>query len=204
MKPGRLRELKHALIASLDRRPARDPSASLNAGSWSAAKGQPLTVLVPEDNPVNQQVARRMLEKRGHTVLLAGNGREAFELLDRQPVDLILMDVQMPEMDGFDATAAIRAREKTTGTHCPIVALTAHAMKGDAERCLAVGMDTYVSKPLRAGTGPDAARGSAAVPGCTGYFLTAGAGGFAVAGAWGLAVAGACDWPAGAAARGRS
>jgi CheY-like chemotaxis protein len=90
------------------------------------------------------------LKKRGHTVVVVGDGREALAALERQTVDLILMDVQMPEMDGFAATAAIRKREKASGGHVPIVALTAHAMKGDRERCLASGMDAYVSKPLRA------------------------------------------------------
>ena len=92
----------------------------------------------------------RMLEKRGHTVLVAGDGREAIAILQREQVDLVLMDVQMPDMDGFQATAAIRDGEKTSGGHLPIVALTAHALKGDMERCLASGMDAYLSKPIRA------------------------------------------------------
>ena len=84
----------------------------------------------------------------GHTVVVAADGRQAFECLEREDFDLILMDVQMPEMDGFAATAAIRARERSTGDHIPIVAMTAHAMKGDRERCLAAGMDDYVTKPV--------------------------------------------------------
>ncbi|MBW1770366.1 MAG: response regulator [Deltaproteobacteria bacterium] len=107
-------------------------------------------VLVVEDNPVNQKVAATMLKKRGHRVVVASNGREALEALDKERVDLVLMDVQMPEMDGFEATELIRDREKGNGGHIPIVAMTAHAMKGDRERCLAAGMDNYVSKPIRA------------------------------------------------------
>jgi PAS domain S-box-containing protein len=107
-------------------------------------------VLVVEDNPVNQKVATTMLKKRGHRVVVASNGREALEALDKERVDLVLMDVQMPEMDGFEATELIRDREKGNGGHIPIVAMTAHAMKGDRERCLAAGMDDYVSKPITA------------------------------------------------------
>jgi len=108
-----------------------------------------LRVLVAEDNRVNQLVATRILEKLGHQVTVVGNGREALAAVKADKFDLIAMDVQMPEMDGLDATIAIRALEKTTGTHIPIVAMTAHAMKGDRERCLAAGMDGYTSKPIR-------------------------------------------------------
>jgi CheY-like chemotaxis protein len=93
-----------------------------------------------------------MLEKWGHHVVVAGNGCEALQALERESFDLVLMDVQMPEMGGFEATAAIREKEKVTGRHLPIVAMTAHAMKGDAERCLEAGMDAYISKPV---VGPD-------------------------------------------------
>lgn len=98
---------------------------------------------------MNQLVARRLLEKRGHTVAVSANGRKALEALEKESYDLILMDVQMPEMDGLEATQAIRAKEKATGGHIPIVAMTAHAMKGDEERCLAAGMDSYLTKPIR-------------------------------------------------------
>jgi PAS domain S-box-containing protein len=111
-------------------------------------RGPRLRVLVAEDNAVNQQVAVGMLARAGHRAVVAGNGREALALLEREAFDLVLMDVQMPELDGFLTTAAIREREKATGGHLPIVALTAHAMKGDAERCLAAGMDAYLAKPL--------------------------------------------------------
>ena len=106
-------------------------------------------MLVAEDNPVNQQVASGMLEHAGHEPIVAANGREVLALLDKEPFDLVLMDVQMPEMDGLEATAAIRERERGTARHVPIVALTAHAMKGDAEKCLAAGMDGYLAKPLQ-------------------------------------------------------
>jgi CheY-like chemotaxis protein len=105
--------------------------------------------LLVEDNPVNQKLALRLLEKRGYQVLLAGNGREALDLLEREPVDFVLMDVQMPVLDGLEATKIIRDREKGTESHLPIIAMTAHAMKGDRERCLEAGMDHYVAKPIQ-------------------------------------------------------
>ena len=111
---------------------------------------RPLHVLVAEDNPVNQRLALRILEKSGHTVAVAANGAEALEALIKQNFDAILMDVQMPRMTGFEATEIIRRMELSSGRHIPIVAMTAHAMKGDRERCLRSGMDAYVSKPIRA------------------------------------------------------
>jgi PAS domain S-box-containing protein len=108
-----------------------------------------LQVLVAEDNQVNQLVATRIFEKLGHRVTVVGNGREALLAAQAGKFDLIAMDVQMPELDGLDATSAIRAWEKSAGTHIPIIAMTAHAMKGDRERCLAAGMDGYTSKPIR-------------------------------------------------------
>ncbi|MGH9455415.1 MAG: response regulator, partial [Terriglobia bacterium] len=109
-----------------------------------------LTILLAEDNPVNQRLAVRLIEKRGHTVVVAENGREALAALEKQTFDLVLMDVQMPEMDGFEATAAIRKLDDLRGTHLPVIAMTAHAMKGDRERCLAAGMDGYITKPVKA------------------------------------------------------
>ncbi len=108
----------------------------------------PLRVLLAEDNIVNQKITSRKLQKDGHSLVVANNGKEVFEKMAHETFDLILMDVQMPEMDGFDTTAVIRDIERQTGGHTPIIALTAHAMQGDREKCLAAGMDDYVSKPI--------------------------------------------------------
>ncbi len=110
-----------------------------------------LRVLVAEDNLVNQRLVLRLLEKRGHRVVVAANGREALQVLDKKNFDLVLMDLQMPEMDGLAATAALRKMEKEKGGGCrqTVIALTAHAMKGDYEECMNVGMDGYLSKPIR-------------------------------------------------------
>jgi two-component system sensor histidine kinase/response regulator len=113
-----------------------------------ARSGPAMRILLAEDNLVNQRVAVRLLEREGHTVVVAGNGREALRVLETQVFDMILMDVQMPEMDGLETTAIIRATEKGAGKHIPIVAMTAHAMTGDRERCVAAGMDDYMSKPV--------------------------------------------------------
>jgi CheY-like chemotaxis protein len=115
---------------------------------------RPLRILLAEDNTVNQLVARKLLGRRGHIVTVASNGREALAMLDagstNEPLfDLVLMDVQMPEMDGFEATAALRLHEAKSGRRIPIIAMTAHAMKGDQERCLDAGMDGYVTKPIQ-------------------------------------------------------
>ena len=106
-------------------------------------------MLLAEDNYINQELTVTLLEDAGHQVSLATNGREAAEAAARGAFDVVLMDVQMPEMDGFEATVAIRAAERATGRHLPIVAMTAWAMKGDRERCLAAGMDGYVAKPIQ-------------------------------------------------------
>ena len=131
-------------------------------GAGRTARGQPapavpapqvnrrLTILLAEDNAVNQRVAQRFIERWGHEVAIVSSGKEALAAIKERPFDLVLMDVQMPEMGGFEATRAIRAREKHTGVHLPIVAMTAHAMKGDRERCLEAGMDAYVAKPVEA------------------------------------------------------
>jgi two-component system, sensor histidine kinase and response regulator len=117
------------------------------------------SVLLVEDNVVNQMVAQSLLERRGFEVVLAGNGREGVAVFQRRPFDLVLMDIQMPEMDGFEALAAIRALEERAGRHTPVVALTAHAMKEDRDRCLAAGFDDYLSKPLEASRLYDILRG---------------------------------------------
>jgi len=117
--------------------------------------GAPRRFLLAEDNVVNQQLAVRLLERQGDQVIVANNGRKAIVLLTQagfQGFDAVLMDVQMPEMDGLEATAEIRKMELQTHTHIPIIAMTAHAMKGDRERCIAAGMDGYVSKPISLAT----------------------------------------------------
>ncbi len=113
------------------------------------AQKRSLHILLAEDNLVNQMVAQRVLEKWGHAVRTVNNGKEALEALKSQAFDLVLMDIEMPEMDGLQTTAVVRLREQGTSQHVPIVAMTAHAMKGDKERCLAAGMDAYVSKPVQ-------------------------------------------------------
>ena len=107
-----------------------------------------LAILVVEDDPISRTLASTVLRHNGHSVATAANGVEALRLVERRPFDVILMDIQMPRMDGIEATGQIRQRESRTGGRVPIVALTAHAMKGDRERCLAAGMDDYISKPL--------------------------------------------------------
>jgi CheY-like chemotaxis protein/anti-sigma regulatory factor (Ser/Thr protein kinase) len=126
-----------------DARVRRSPEADVGNPAQS------LRILLAEDNVVNQMLVVRLLEKRGHTVVVADNGREALAALQDGWFNIVLMDVQMPEMDGFEVTAKIRDGERVGGVHLPIIALTAHAMKGDQERCLAAGMDAYVSKPIQ-------------------------------------------------------
>ena len=111
---------------------------------------RPLNILLAEDSVVNQRLAVGILNNHGHHVTVAQNGREAIDMLSRQVFDLVLMDVQMPEMDGLEATETVRAREKQTGNHIPIIGMTAHVMKGDRDRCFEAGMDDYVPKPVQA------------------------------------------------------
>jgi signal transduction histidine kinase/DNA-binding response OmpR family regulator len=151
LKPVRQSELREAIARVLGAREQKGKIALFTRYSLQNAT-QPtasLRILLAEDNTVNQRLASRLLEKRGHFVVIAGNGREALEALEKATFDLVFMDVQMPVMDGFEATAAIRKREGTGGVRLPIVALTAHAMKGDREKCLAGGMDGYLTKPIR-------------------------------------------------------
>jgi signal transduction histidine kinase/PleD family two-component response regulator len=162
IKPIRRTELLNAISRALanpgflPRRAAKtldgvaSSPATANTGSAAVAQTSPkLRILVAEDNPINQHLAMRLLQGEGHTVEIAPNGHEVVRLHAEARFDLILMDVQMPEMDGFEATREIRAAERASGEHIPIIAMTAHAMKGDQERCLAAGMDFYVSKPVR-------------------------------------------------------
>ena len=152
-KPVGRSELRAAIIRALAASEPRSMESKL-APSESPRGAGPgtgaLRILLAEDNALNQMHAIRLFEKRGHVVTVASNGREALAALEREQFDLVLMDVQMPEMDGFETAAEIRARERSMGGHIPIVAMTAHAMKGDRERCLAAGMDDYTSKPIRA------------------------------------------------------
>jgi CheY-like chemotaxis protein len=110
---------------------------------------EPLSILLAEDNPVGRQLVTSLLKSRGHRVLAVSDGFQVLSAMEKQPFDLILMDIQMPGMDGLEATAEIRARERKLGGRTPIIALTAHAMQGDDERCLEAGMDGYVAKPIR-------------------------------------------------------
>ena len=147
-KPVTDTELHHAMgtalgIAMHARHPGKAADPSRSGGR------RPLRILLAEDGLVNQTLTVRFMEKQGHSVVVTGNGREALAALDAAPFDLILMDVQMPVLDGLKTTKIVRDREKQSGGHVPIVAITAHAMKGDREQCLAAGMDSYVSKPLR-------------------------------------------------------
>jgi len=135
----------HATEPSRSQDKTHDEAQLLPQSNWR----QGMKVLLAEDNAVNRTLATRLLQKHGHTVVVVENGRQALEALERETVDLVLMDVQMPEMDGLEATAAIREKEKKTGDHLPIIALTAHAMKGDREKCLAAGTDDYLTKPIR-------------------------------------------------------
>ncbi|HSF33813.1 MAG TPA: response regulator [Candidatus Tectomicrobia bacterium] len=158
-KPITRAELWAAMAAALSQpkgQKGQEERMSSHSGSYGLSDGTemthipPLRILLAEDNVVNQHLVVRLLEKHGHTALVANTGQEVLTALRQHAVDLVLMDVQMPEMDGLEATAVIREQERQTGGHLPIIALTAHAMKGDQERCLAAGMDGYVSKPINA------------------------------------------------------
>jgi signal transduction histidine kinase/CheY-like chemotaxis protein/HPt (histidine-containing phosphotransfer) domain-containing protein len=152
-KPVRKSDLTKALqrvvdptaVTGSDRR--RRPSSKLSFAAPTGPAG--LRILLVEDNPFNQKVSGMKLERLGHTVRVVASGRDALAALDEAEFDLLFTDIQMPDMDGFELTAAVREREAATGRHLPVVAMTAHAMKGDRERCLDAGMDDYVSKPIR-------------------------------------------------------
>jgi CheY-like chemotaxis protein len=149
-KPIGAPELLDGLVAVLTGAPSDDAVKPLVTRHSLRESTRRLHVLLVEDNRVNRMLVTHLLEKRGHTAIAVEDGREALATLGRVRVDVVLMDIQMPGMDGFETTAAIRSGEKETGDHLPIVALTAHAMKGDRERCLEAGMDGYVAKPVQA------------------------------------------------------
>jgi two-component system sensor histidine kinase/response regulator len=157
IKPVRRSELLQTMLRILA---AHAPTTSSSVPTWRestpqlerkvrARTGDGLRILVAEDNMINQKVALSLLETEGHSAVVVGNGREAVAALEREAFDVVLMDVQMPDMDGFEATSSIRGRERFTGNRTPIVAMTAHAMSSDREKCLAAGMDAYVPKPIR-------------------------------------------------------
>lgn len=148
MKPIKQSDLFDAIINVLGTSARAETKRSAEAPPAPPAAGA-LQVLVAEDNVVNQKLVQRLLEKRGHQVTIVATGREAVDFTAARRFDVVLMDVQMPDMGGFEATARIRERERGTGIHLPIIAMTAHAMKGDRERCLQAGMDGYVSKPVQ-------------------------------------------------------
>jgi signal transduction histidine kinase/CheY-like chemotaxis protein len=153
LKPAKSQELFSALCEVVaESSTGADPSSSLSSkqGSGRGEGGLRLKILLAEDNVVNQRVAQRILEKGGYSVVVVDNGRKAVDEFFLQRFDLVLMDVQMPDMDGFEATAAIREREEWSTNRTPIIALTAHAMSGDRERCLEGGMDAYIQKPIDA------------------------------------------------------
>ncbi|HEC02463.1 MAG TPA: PAS domain-containing sensor histidine kinase, partial [Phycisphaerales bacterium] len=148
MKPVKQSELLDSITSTLSVATADKPGAIASDKHRQAASS--LNVLLAEDGLVNQKVAVNLLEQRGHRVTVANNGQEAVDALEKDSFDAVLMDVQMPAMDGFEATRIIREKEKNSGAHIPIIAMTAHAMEGDRERCLEAGMDAYIAKPIRA------------------------------------------------------
>jgi len=149
LKPVKQSELFDALVMALGIEAAEEDGVTSAADS-APPRLRPLTILLAEDSLVNQKVAVGLLSKYGHSVHVANDGSEAVEAVTAGEFDVVLMDVQMPEMDGFQATGIIRSREGDTGEHLPIIALTAHALKGDRERCIEAGMDDYVAKPISA------------------------------------------------------
>ncbi len=149
-KPVRQSQLYDSIASVMSQAPQADPPASVKRHRMVEAQTTPQAkVLLAEDNIVNQKVTVRMLEKLGCRVDAVANGLEVLEALKHIPYDLVLMDCQMPEMDGYIATRAIREQEAATGAHLPIIAMTANAMLGDRERCLQAGMDAYISKPMK-------------------------------------------------------
>jgi len=150
-KPIRSSDLLNAIMAVLDWTPEHDGQCAAVSLSMSPSHRVPLRILLAEDNEINQGVAVGILEQERHSVTVAANGKLALSALEKERFDLVLMDVQMPVMTGLEAVTGIRAQEHLSSTHIPIIAMTAHAMNGDRQRCLDAGMDAYLSKPIRAG-----------------------------------------------------
>jgi CheY-like chemotaxis protein len=174
-KPVRQSVLMDAILAVLDEKDNLSTNKVLVTRHTLNEARRSLRILLAEDNAVNRKLVTALLGKRGHTVVTVRNGREAVTAAEKRECDLILMDVQMPEMDGLEATVAIRVAEKVTGSHVPIIALTAHAMKGDREACIGAGADGYLAKPVNAkalfelidsltGTPPDTTPGFIVIP----------------------------------------
>jgi len=187
-KPIQPSELLDAILSVLSMHASKPELETTEAATPVQTDGrQGMKVLLAEDNLVNRTLAKRLLEKHGHAVIVAENGREALKALERESVDLVLMDVQMPEMDGLEAMAAIREKEKISGGRIPIIALTAHAMKGDREKCLEAGADDYLTKPIHTAelfeavdrlkngkvSATPAANGNASVPGASAFDIDA-------------------------------
>jgi two-component system, sensor histidine kinase and response regulator len=151
LKPVRQSELREAISRALNAKNQAGPTPLITQRALQSYgdSTRSLRILLAEDNPTNQKLALRMLEKRGHRITLANNGKQALAVLEKDSFDLVLMDVQMPEMDGLQATSKLREKEKATGQHQAVIAMTALVMKGDRERCIAAGMDGYLSKPIR-------------------------------------------------------
>jgi len=152
LKPVRKTELRDVILRALDAlNSSRQNSASPQPVPQSSDDSRPaisVRILLAKDNLVNQRFVQRVLEKRGYGVVVAGDGKEALEALRKETFDFVLMDIQMPEVDGFEVSRVIRESEKSSGLHVPIIALTAHATKDDQDRCVAAGMDGYLSKPV--------------------------------------------------------
>jgi two-component system, sensor histidine kinase and response regulator len=148
-KPVAETELLDAILTVLGLSTEKEEQPPTSSPALIDPRGNSLSILLAEDNEVNQVIVQRVLERCGHRVTVVNNGFAVLSTLEKSRFDLILMDVQMPEMDGVKATQAIRLAEQATGTHIPIIALTAHAMPGDRERCLLAGMDAYITKPIK-------------------------------------------------------
>jgi two-component system, sensor histidine kinase and response regulator len=148
-KPVRQSDLFNAILGTLGAQPRDRGEPFTNTGTTPQPSARKYRILLAEDNVINQRVAVRLLEKQGHSIVVAANGKQAVDIYQTEGLDIILMDVQMPDMNGYEATAAIREIERVSRKHIPIIAMTAHAMKGDREHCLEAGMDGYLSKPIK-------------------------------------------------------